>query len=623
MSRHGRIFEETRSRTSADIAVKPPAPHHSPLAWQHRIGNRLADRLLHSKPRLEPAGSEREKQAGRGEIPSRAVSAPSTRLLSGGQPLPGNVRAPMERRFGQSFAPVRVHTGWDAAKTAEALDARAFAVGEDLVFGEGQYTPSSAAGQSLLSHELTHVVQQRDSGPSIARQPRGGDEPAKVTEDTPPPVHIGGAGLTLFPGPLRPRILGSPIPLPGSLRLTNALDVGSGQPYVLDLDPHQFVATLLGELDLSSSPRAGTPEGRLTERSAQQRTRLKNTQLRLDTKTGRIRGTATMLVGSEYPETLKDPTEVDVSIESSELGKFDGRLGYGPLHADFKLTLSYDRSRLERAARPVFAPSGGFAGFWSELARILHGAAPGINLSGSAGDGLMSLVREVLAGRFNGEQFAIQTLALLGQSIPATADRAQLQKALKELGEEFSHPGFHLVGGLSLGPVPLSHFEVTAPTTRPISRPLLGAPTKFPSTISAYGTVIAPAGSITDIPVPAFGGLYSRFDEKQGFSAIGGLLPTISPDSISAGKPFAAQFPVFLFAEVSYVRRVSDSLDLGVRVSGQLSTPQLLPPQPPSTDPVQRFQQFQSSYQDAINPQSKLSVPNIGLTVFGRFGGPL
>ena len=244
---------------------------------------------------------------------------------------------------------------------------------------------------------------------------------------------------------------------------------------------------------------------------------------------------------------------------------------------------------------------------------------PASDLSGSAGDGLMSLVREVLAGRFNGVQFATQTLALLGQSIPATADLAQLRKALEELGQEFSHPGFHLVGGLGLGPVPLSHFEVTAPTTRPIPRPLPGAPTNFPSTIGAYGTVIAPAGSITQVPVPAFGGLYSRFNEREGFSAIGGLLPTISPESISAGRPFAAQFPVYLFAEVSYVRRVSDSLDLGVRVSGQVSTPQFLAPQPPSTDPVEQFRATQTNYLQATSPQP-LSVPNIGVTVFGRFG---
>ncbi len=535
----------------------------------------------------------------------------------------------MEKRFGQSFAPVRVHTDRDAARTADAVNARAFTFGEDLIFGEGQFSPSSATGRSLLSHELTHVVQQRETGPAIARQPKGqGDEPTSVTGEVSPfpPVHIGGAGLTLFPGALKSGVLGSPIPLPGTLRLTNALDVGAGPAFVADLDPHLFVGHILGELDLSSSPRAGTPEGRLTEPGAQQRTRLRNTLLRLDTATGRIRGSAKLLVGSEYPETFKSPMEVDVEIESTELGAFTGRLGYGPLHADFTLKLSYDRSRLERAASPVFAPEGGFAGFWSRLDAIVRGAAPGIDLSGSAGDSLMSLVREVLAGRFNGEQFAIQTLSLLGQSIPATADLAQLKKALSELAEEFSHPGFHLVGGVGLGPVPLSHFEVTAPTTRPLRRPLLNAPTSFPSTISAYGTVIAPAGSITQVPVPAFGGLYSRFGEREGFSAIGGLLPTISPESISSGAPLAAQFPVFLFAEVSYVRRVSDSLDLGVRVSGQLSTPQLLPPQAPSTDPVQRFGDFQKAYQDASNPQQKLSVPNIGVTVFGRFGsakGPL
>jgi len=44
-----------------------------------------------------------------------------------------------------------------------SLNARAFTVGRDVVFGAGQYAPHSSAGQRLLAHELTHVVQQSGS----------------------------------------------------------------------------------------------------------------------------------------------------------------------------------------------------------------------------------------------------------------------------------------------------------------------------------------------------------------------------------------------------------------------------------------------------------------------------
>jgi uncharacterized protein DUF4157 len=41
------------------------------------------------------------------------------------------------------------------------VNARAFTVGSDLVFGSGLYMPASSEGQWLLAHELTHVVQHQ------------------------------------------------------------------------------------------------------------------------------------------------------------------------------------------------------------------------------------------------------------------------------------------------------------------------------------------------------------------------------------------------------------------------------------------------------------------------------
>jgi hypothetical protein len=629
MLRRDQIPEVAQSRRALEACSGRSVPLHPLLQIQQRMGNQLAQRLLQIRPQLEPVGSAREREAdavGRGSPPpSRATGRKGT-ALGGGFRLPKPVRSGFERRFGRGLGQVRVHSGPDAAASARGVNARAYTVGNDIVFGEGQYAPGTEAGRRLLAHELTHVVQQ-DSAPGgtavLARQ--SAEERARDYSIGPilPPLHA--AGLTFFPGPLRPGVLGSPIPVPASLRVTNALDVGAAPRFVLDMAPHQLVATFLDEIELSSSVRPGTPESRVLDPEAQQRTTLSHTMLRLDPATGRIRGTATLLVGSEYPSTFHGPTAIEVQIESTEFGAFTGTLAYGPLHADFRLRFQYDVSRLESAASPVFAPEGGFAGFWTRLQTILRGAAPGIRLDGSIGDSLMGIVREALGGRVDGEQFARQTLALLGGSIPADADLAGLHSALSELAQEFAHPGFRLTGGLGLGPIPLSRYAITAPTTRPIRRPLLGAPTSFPSTIGAYGTVIAPAGSITSVPVPAFGGLYSSFGERQGFSAIGGLLPSISTQAISERRPAAAQFPVYAFAEVSYVRRVSDALDLGLRLTAQVSTPEFFGRQAPSTDPAERFRQMQSQYLEARQSIAapQLIPPTAGLTVFGRFGGPL
>jgi hypothetical protein len=43
------------------------------------------------------------------------------------------------------------------------VNARAYTVGADVVFGAGGWSPDSPAGRRLLAHELAHVV-QHDSG---------------------------------------------------------------------------------------------------------------------------------------------------------------------------------------------------------------------------------------------------------------------------------------------------------------------------------------------------------------------------------------------------------------------------------------------------------------------------
>jgi len=92
-------------------------------------------------------------------------------------------------QFGYDFSQVRVHTDSKAAESARAVNALAYTVGRDIVFGAGQYSPQSAPGQRLLAHELSHVVQQRSvvSAPSLQRAPLDYDPTAfKLTPPTQP-----------------------------------------------------------------------------------------------------------------------------------------------------------------------------------------------------------------------------------------------------------------------------------------------------------------------------------------------------------------------------------------------------------------------------------------------------
>jgi hypothetical protein len=82
---------------------------------------------------------------------------------SPGRPLDSDTRGLMQARFGQDFGDVRVHTGPQAAEGAQALNAQAFTVGQDIVFGESAFEPGTERGQRLMAHELTHVVQQEGS----------------------------------------------------------------------------------------------------------------------------------------------------------------------------------------------------------------------------------------------------------------------------------------------------------------------------------------------------------------------------------------------------------------------------------------------------------------------------
>jgi hypothetical protein len=127
---------------SSSAAAQPVPTRHVP-----RVSTLSSDRSAHA----EVGGQfEQRLDAARG---------------SGGA-LPSITRSFMEARFGADFGSVRVHADDRANQLARSIDARAFTQGQDIYFAQGEYRPSSAAGQHLIAHELTHVVQQGSGGPA-------------------------------------------------------------------------------------------------------------------------------------------------------------------------------------------------------------------------------------------------------------------------------------------------------------------------------------------------------------------------------------------------------------------------------------------------------------------------
>lgn len=91
-------------------------------------------------------------------------------LADFGQPLDMATHSFMEPRFGQDLSRVRLHAGERAAESARAVGARAYTVGMDIVFGDGEYASQTSYGRKLLAHELAHVVQQQTGSVRLARK---------------------------------------------------------------------------------------------------------------------------------------------------------------------------------------------------------------------------------------------------------------------------------------------------------------------------------------------------------------------------------------------------------------------------------------------------------------------
>jgi len=113
---------------------------------------------------------------------SSGIEAPpvvNEAIRSTGHPLDTGTRKFFEPRFGHDFKDVRIHTDDVAARSARAIHAQAYTIGNNIVFGQNAYRLDTAQGQSLLAHELTHIVQQAKgtSGSRIRRWSYGTGTP--------------------------------------------------------------------------------------------------------------------------------------------------------------------------------------------------------------------------------------------------------------------------------------------------------------------------------------------------------------------------------------------------------------------------------------------------------------
>ena len=187
---------QNKTADSVDVAraVADPgnASASSVLELQRLAGNATVSRML--APAEEEATEER----------SPVLDVVGS---GGGSPLDAGLRTEMEGRLGADFSDVKVHTDSNASNSARSVQANAYTVGSDIVFGAGQFAPESESGKQTIAHELTHVVQQR-AGPVAGTDVGGGiklshpsdefetaaDSTARAALSGPAPAPMSGGG---------------------------------------------------------------------------------------------------------------------------------------------------------------------------------------------------------------------------------------------------------------------------------------------------------------------------------------------------------------------------------------------------------------------------------------------
>jgi hypothetical protein len=155
--------EETRAATQPDRARTPlPADNTRLSELTSAVGNVAFSAFARDGAGLLPEGRVHPD-----------VEQAIARTRGAGTPIDRDVRDRAAPVLGDSLTDVHVHTDPGADALARAVSARAFTTGSDIYFGRGEYRPGTRAGDELISHELTHVVQQRGASTS---------GPLKVTE---------------------------------------------------------------------------------------------------------------------------------------------------------------------------------------------------------------------------------------------------------------------------------------------------------------------------------------------------------------------------------------------------------------------------------------------------------
>lgn len=165
ISQPGDKYEQEADRIAEQVVGMPKIRQHRAFDGGCLTCKSQKDQLIQRN------GSIRSIHQPENQSMTQAAPAIVSEVLSSqGQQLDLETRDFMESRLDCDLDRIRIHTGNKAAESARAVNAIAYTVGQNIVFGLGQYAPQTNVGKQVLAHELVHSIQQIGLGDKPERQ---------------------------------------------------------------------------------------------------------------------------------------------------------------------------------------------------------------------------------------------------------------------------------------------------------------------------------------------------------------------------------------------------------------------------------------------------------------------
>ncbi len=149
------LFKQRHKRVKAEPLISSSVIQRKSNSGQQTLNSNKNESFVQKEQSLQSVTSN---QVDNINLPSVVEDV----ISSEGKALDTNTRASMDSHFGHDFSQVRVHTDAKAAGSSEAVNARAYTVGNHIVFNTSEYKPGTLIGDALIGHELAHVIQQTE-----------------------------------------------------------------------------------------------------------------------------------------------------------------------------------------------------------------------------------------------------------------------------------------------------------------------------------------------------------------------------------------------------------------------------------------------------------------------------